>query len=92
MLLPLPADAVLEVGALEWIPGRDGAADRLAVATRRGEIWMASGVEGELSGVAWRRFAGKPRFRGACYWQVVWTVSPTMIELQVTERGWGGGG
>jgi hypothetical protein len=35
--LEIPAQAHLEVGALEWIP--DG---RLAVASRRGEIWMVS--------------------------------------------------
>lgn len=55
--VPLPPDVVMEVGAIEWIPGRDGGPDRLAVATRRGEIWMATGVEGDPAGVAWRRFA-----------------------------------
>jgi len=55
--VPTPPDAVMEVGALEWIPGRDGKPDLLAVATRRGEIWMAAGVEGDLTKVTWRRFA-----------------------------------
>jgi len=55
--VPTPPDAVVEVGALEWIPGRDGKPDLLAVATRRGEIWMAAGVEGDLTQVTWRRFA-----------------------------------
>jgi glucose/arabinose dehydrogenase len=46
----IPNDAYLEVGALEWIP--DG---RLAVASRRGEIWMASDL---VSGKPrWQRFA-----------------------------------
>ena len=35
--LPIPESVVLEVGALEWLP--DG---QLAVATRRGEIWLVS--------------------------------------------------
>ncbi len=55
--VPLPPDVVMEVGAIEWIPGRDGGPDRLAVATRRGEIWMATAAEGEPAGVVWRRFA-----------------------------------
>jgi hypothetical protein len=53
-----PPDAVLEVGALEWIPAASGpAGDRLAVASRRGEIWMATGVESDLKTVQWKRFA-----------------------------------
>jgi hypothetical protein len=48
--LAVPAEAHLEVGALEWIP--DG---RLAVATRRGEIWMVSDPSGEKP--TWKRFA-----------------------------------
>ena len=60
--LAIPLDAFLEVGALEWIP--DG---RLAVASRRGEIWMVvdpTGLEPrwtrfahglhEVLGLAWR--------------------------------------
>ena len=33
--LAIPDEAFLEVGALAWLPG-----DRLAVGTRRGEIWI----------------------------------------------------
>ena len=55
--VPTPPDVVMEVGSLEWIPGKDGGPDVLAVATRRGEIWMATGVEGDLARVTWRRFA-----------------------------------
>ncbi|MFM9146727.1 MAG: hypothetical protein ACKORI_01165, partial [Verrucomicrobiota bacterium] len=40
--LAIPEQAFLEVGALEWLP--DG---RLAVASRRGEIWMVSEPTGE---------------------------------------------
>ncbi len=56
--VPMPEGVVLEVGALEWIPAAEPAGvDRLAVATRRGEIWIATGVEGDLGTVQWRRFA-----------------------------------
>ncbi len=46
----VPTDAVLEVGALEWIPN-----GRLAVATRRGEIWIAS--DPAAAAPRWQRFA-----------------------------------
>jgi hypothetical protein len=46
----IPAEAFLEVGALEWLP--DG---RLAVASRRGEIWIASDPASDKP--RWQRFA-----------------------------------
>ena len=46
----IPAEAYLEVGALEWIP--DG---RLAVASRRGEIWITSDPAAVKP--RWQRFA-----------------------------------
>ena len=48
--LKIPPDAFVEVGALEWIP--DG---RLAVASRRGEVWMVSDPAGAEP--RWQRFA-----------------------------------
>ncbi len=56
--VPTPEGVVLEVGSLEWIPAAAAGEDaRLAVATRRGEIWMATGSEGNLEHVRWQRFA-----------------------------------
>jgi len=48
--LAIPDEAFLEVGALEWLP--DG---RLAVASRRGEIWTIADPTGATP--SWRRFA-----------------------------------
>jgi hypothetical protein len=48
--LTIPDEAFLEVGALEWIPG-----DRLAVGTRRGEIWIVERPASENP--RWSRFA-----------------------------------
>ncbi len=48
--LTIPDEAFLEVGALEWIPG-----DRLAVGTRRGEIWIV--VRPASENPRWSRFA-----------------------------------
>ncbi|MCO6459212.1 MAG: hypothetical protein J5I93_28215 [Pirellulaceae bacterium] len=51
--LPIPDGAVLEAGALEWMP--DG---RLAVSTRRGEIWMVESPDADDAGQArFSRFA-----------------------------------
>ena len=67
----IPAGAILEVGALEWIP--DG---RLAVATRRGEIWIASDLAAAKP--RWQRFAhGLHEVLGLA-WQDGW--------LYVTQR------
>ncbi len=48
--LTIPEEAFLEVGALEWLP--DG---RMAVASRRGEIWMVTDPTGAKP--SWTRFA-----------------------------------
>jgi hypothetical protein len=67
----IPAGAILEVGALEWTP--DG---RLAVATRRGEIWIAS--DPAAAKPRWQRFAhGLHEVLGLA-WQDGW--------LYVTQR------
>src|SRR5262245_50754039 len=50
--LPIPAQAYLEAGALEFMP--DG---KLAAATRRGEIWMFSNPAGELEAIKATRYA-----------------------------------
>ena len=78
--VPTPPDVVLEVSGLEWIPAAPGeAGDRLAVASRRGDIWLATGVEGELAQVRWQRFAeGLHEVLGLA-WRDGW--------LYVTQRG-----
>ncbi|MFC4992565.1 hypothetical protein [Rubritalea tangerina] len=48
-LIPMPKGEVLEVGSLALMPEK-----RLAIATRRGEIWICDGAYGEdLSKVKW---------------------------------------
>lgn len=50
--IPLPPGAIMEASAIALMPD-----DRVAVATRRGEIWICSGAYGEnLSEVKWQRF------------------------------------
>lgn len=51
--LPLPKEIVLEAGGLEWLPG-----DRLAVSTRRGEIYIvANPYAKDPKDVKFERFA-----------------------------------
>lgn len=52
-----PKDCVMEVGALRYIDGEVGSPPRLAVATRRGEIWMLSNPDGDLAEPKWTRYA-----------------------------------
>jgi hypothetical protein len=81
--VPMPPEAVLEVGALEWIPASPAAPEgMLAVATRRGEIWLATGVEGPLEKIAWKRFAeGLHEVLG-----LAWRNDPHGGWLYVTQR------
>ena len=48
--LNIPPSAFLEVGALEWLPD-----NKIAVASRRGEIWIVSDPAGKAP--TWTRFA-----------------------------------
>ncbi len=51
--LPVPPEIVLEVGAIELVPG-----DRLAVGTRRGDIYLVDGAMGDdPSAVSYVKFA-----------------------------------
>jgi len=49
----IPKDVVLEAGGLEWLPG-----NKLAVCTRRGEIWiLENALDNPPKNVKWTRFA-----------------------------------
>jgi hypothetical protein len=79
--LEIPKDAYLEVGALEWIP--DG---RLAVASRRGEIWMVKDPAADEP--MWTRFAhGLHEVLGLA-WKDGWlyvTQRPEVSRLRDTD-------
>ena len=54
MTIEHPPDLILEAGGLAPVPG-----GRLAVATRRGEVWIADNVYAEDGrGARWKKFAG----------------------------------
>ena len=79
--LAIPPQAFLEVGALEWLPG-----DRIAVASRRGEIWVVDDPAGDAP--KWTRFAhGLHEVLGLA-WKDGWlyvTQRPEVSRLRDTD-------
>ncbi len=79
--LEIPPQAFLEVGALEWLPG-----DRIAVASRRGEIWFVDDPAGAAP--KWTRFAhGLHEVLGLA-WKDGWlyvTQRPEVSRLRDTD-------
>ncbi|MDP4720846.1 MAG: hypothetical protein NWS48_06425 [Akkermansiaceae bacterium] len=51
--IPLPEGEIMEISSLALMPG-----EKVAVATRRGDLWICSGAYGDdLSKVTWEKFA-----------------------------------
>ena len=51
--IPLPPGEVMEIGSIALMPDQ-----KVAVATRRGDLWICSGAYGDdLSKVTWKKFA-----------------------------------
>ena len=52
-VIPMPKDEVIEIGSIALLPEK-----KIAVSSRRGEIWIVEGAYGnDLSKVKWTRFA-----------------------------------
>jgi hypothetical protein len=52
--IPLPEGEIMELSSIALMPD-----EQIAVATRRGDIWICSGAYGDdLSKVTWKKFAG----------------------------------
>ncbi len=52
-VIPLPPGEVMEIGSIALMPE-----EKVAVATRRGDIWICSGAYGDdLSKVTWKKYA-----------------------------------
>ena len=63
--IPLPPGEVLEAMSIALLPDQ-----KVAVGTRRGEIWIASGAYGDdLSKVSWQRFAQGLQEPGGMHWK-----------------------
>ena len=63
--IPLPPGEVMEIGSIALMPG-----DKVAVTTRRGDLWICEGAYGaDLSQVKWTRFAHGLHEPLGMYWK-----------------------
>ena len=66
--IPLPPGEVMEIGSVALLPGQ-----KVAVATRRGDIWICDGAYGEdLSKVTWKKFAQGQHEPFGMFWKDGW--------------------
>ncbi len=67
-LIPLPPGEVMEIGSIALMPKQE-----IAVATRRGDVWICSGAYGsDLTKVTWRKFAQNLHEPLGMYWKDGW--------------------
>ncbi|NJM38660.1 MAG: hypothetical protein HC845_12790 [Akkermansiaceae bacterium] len=63
--IPLPPGEVMEISSIALMPEK-----KIAVATRRGDVWICSGAyETDLSKVTWKRFAQNLHEPLGMYWK-----------------------
>lgn len=66
--IPLPPGEVMEIGSVALLPGQ-----KVAVATRRGDIWICEGAYGDdLSKVTWKKFAEGQHEPFGMFWKDGW--------------------
>lgn len=79
--IPLPPGEVMEIGSIALMPG-----DKVAVTTRRGDLWICEGAYGsDLSKVKWTRFAHGLHEPFGMYWKdgsLFLTQRPEFSRLQ----------
>lgn len=82
--IPLPPGEVMEIGSIALLPR-----DEVAVATRRGDVWICNGAYGDdLSKVKWRKFASNLHEPFGMFWQdgSLWlTQRPEVTRMTDTD-------
>ncbi len=82
--IPLPPGEVMEIGSIALMPG-----DKVAVTTRRGDLWICDGAYGDdLSQVKWHRFAEHLHEPLGMFWKddSLWlTQRPELTRIQDTD-------
>lgn len=82
--IPLPPGEVMEIGSIALMPG-----DKVAVTTRRGDLWICEGAYGDdLTKVKWTRFAHGLHEPLGMYWKddsLYLTQRPEFSRLQDTD-------
>jgi hypothetical protein len=79
--IPLPPGEVMEIGSIALMPEQ-----KVAVTTRRGDLWICSGAYGEdLSKVTWTKFAQGLHEPFGMFWKAGWlylTQRPEVSRLK----------
>jgi len=82
--IPLPPGEVMEISSIALMPGQ-----KVAVATRRGDVWICEGAYAEdLTKVKWTRFARNLHEPLGMFWQddsLVLTQRPEVTRLKDTD-------
>lgn len=66
--IPLPPGEVMEIGSIALMPDQ-----KVAVTTRRGDLWICSGAYGDdLSKVTWKKFAQGLHEPFGMFWKAGW--------------------
>jgi hypothetical protein len=82
--IPLPPGEVMEIGSVALLPGK-----KVAVSTRRGDIWICSGAyENDLTKVTWRKFAEGQHEPFGMFWKDGWlwmTQRPEVTRIKDSD-------
>ncbi len=82
--IPLPPGEVMEIGSIALMPG-----DKVAVTTRRGDLWICEGAYGDdLTKVKWTRFTQGLHEPLGMYWKdgsLYLTQRPELSRIQDTD-------
>lgn len=85
--IPIPPGEVIEVGSIAILPEK-----KLAVTTRRGDLWICSGAyEDDLSKVTWQKFAGGLHEPYGMFWKDGWIYLTQRTELTRIKDSTGNG-
>ena len=79
--IPLPPGEVMEIGSIALMPEQ-----KIAVTTRRGDLWICSGAYGDdLNKVTWKKFAQGLHEPFGMFWKAGWlylTQRPEVTRLK----------
>lgn len=85
--IPLPEGEVMELGSIALLPEK-----RVAVASRRGDVWICEGAyEEDLSAVKWTKFAEGIHEPLGMFWRDGWlylTQRPEITKIRDTDGDW----
>ena len=86
-VIPLPEGEVMEIGSIALLPEK-----RVAVSSRRGEIWICEGAyEDDLSQVKWTKFAEGLHEPFGMFWREGWlwmTQRPEVTKIRDVDGDW----